>query len=676
MAKLSAFGAALLAAGPSLSVAADNSVVTIDPVIVTATRLDDVTNLPASVTVITAEQIAESPARTLPELLSLEAGVVARSLFGNNAARDTVDLRGFGSTSNQNTLILLDGRRLNDIDLSFIDFAAIPVANIERIEIIRGGGAVVYGDGAVGGAINIVTRGPVARGTRGSAMAGVGSYDAHTLQATASHGAEAYGFNVFANAIESEGYRENNDLKQYNVQADARVRARDNEWFLKLGADDQELRLPGERRVDAAAGVDQLATDRRGTNRPNDFSTQEGYAVTGGWRHALSARNDLIADVGYRFKNQTIWSEAFMSYLDTDLGTWSFTPRFRGAHSLLGGGGITTGVDYYQSQYDSARAASQSTVATPSHRLDVDQNSLAGYALATVEPAHGTIVTGGARVQRMAFSGRDQFDPTAPGAAFGSQAPDLDFAYTEPMYELGVRQALGPAWSAFVRAGRSVRFGTIDEIFGFDPVTFNQVFTPLKPQVAHSYDLGADYATAGYRLGIAGYYMTLNDEIAFNPATFANENLDPTRRYGATLAVTVPLGERARIQTDYAYTRALFRAGPFDGNDVPLVPAHAGSVTLFTDLTARLTFATAVRYVGEKRFANDDSNTFAMIPAYTMLDLKLTGRFGAWRVEGAVNNALDEEAFDFGVRSTTSMTRYNAYPLPERNYALSVAREF
>jgi len=92
-------------------------------ILVTATRIDP-GNLKArgNTTVITAADIEKSTARTLPELLGREAGILTRSLFGNHGVNATVDMRGFGAASGQNTLILLDGRRLNDVDLSSVDF--------------------------------------------------------------------------------------------------------------------------------------------------------------------------------------------------------------------------------------------------------------------------------------------------------------------------------------------------------------------------------------------------------------------------------------------------------------------------------------------------------------------------------------------------------------------------
>ena len=150
--------------------------------VVTASRTNELSNLPASVTVITAEDIQKSPARTLPELLSEEVGINTTSLF-SHGSRASIGLRGFGETSTQNTLILLDGRRLNSIDLSAVNYAAIPFENIERIEIIRGIGGVLYGDGATGGVINIITKDPSRSDNYSKLKATLGSYDHRELNA-------------------------------------------------------------------------------------------------------------------------------------------------------------------------------------------------------------------------------------------------------------------------------------------------------------------------------------------------------------------------------------------------------------------------------------------------------------------------------------------------------------
>ena len=131
----------------------------------------------ANTTVITRQDIEDSPQSTLPEILAQQAGIGMRDLYGNQAAASTVDLRGFGAAAGQNTLILLDGRRLNDIDLSAIDWSALPLSAIERIEIVRGGSSVLHGAGAVAGVINIITRSPLRLSNQAVGRVQLGSFN-------------------------------------------------------------------------------------------------------------------------------------------------------------------------------------------------------------------------------------------------------------------------------------------------------------------------------------------------------------------------------------------------------------------------------------------------------------------------------------------------------------------
>ena len=123
-----------------------------DEVVVTATRFPEQRlDAPIGMTVISAKQIAESAARTLPQLLSQEAGIVTRDNTGSPDSQ--IDLRGFGITGDQNTLVLLNGQRLNEFELTTIGWSAIPLDSIVRIEVLRGSGSVLYGGGATGGTI-------------------------------------------------------------------------------------------------------------------------------------------------------------------------------------------------------------------------------------------------------------------------------------------------------------------------------------------------------------------------------------------------------------------------------------------------------------------------------------------------------------------------------------------
>ena len=125
-------------------------------------RLTVVLPTPANLIVITRQEIDRIPATSVPDLLAGTPGASVVPLYGALGIDATVSLRGAGSggTATSNTLVLLNGQRLNPVDSGSIDWSLIPLASIERIEVMPGSGTVLYGDRASGGVINIITRKP------------------------------------------------------------------------------------------------------------------------------------------------------------------------------------------------------------------------------------------------------------------------------------------------------------------------------------------------------------------------------------------------------------------------------------------------------------------------------------------------------------------------------------
>lgn len=668
---------ALLAS--SISVPVSGQTITDDTLLVTATRLgDNAQRSPQSVTVITAKDIRESTATTLPDVLRQAVGVSRTSLYGNQGALDSIDLRGFGVTGTQNTLILIDGRRLNDIDLSFVDFSTIPLDRIERIEITHGGGGVLYGDGAVGGSINIITKRGGRQGTSGQAKLAAGSYDTQQLSASLDHGSGPFSLSVSGAGTDSDGYRKNNALQLRNVQSDLHFTNDAGELYLKLGADSQRLRLPGPRTVDPSISLDELHNDRRGTSEPNNFANQHGYFVTTGLRRDLSESTEAIADIGYRSKNQRAYYENFLMYLDTTLGTWSFTPRLTTHYRLFDQPGVLiAGVDYYHSAYDSDRSSRPDTIGKPIHALDVGQTSTAAYLQTTHDLDARTALTVGGRLEWVKLDMHDRFDPTADGADFAAAgAAPLTRSDRQHMLDAGIRHNINRELTVFGKLGRSVRFSTVDELFQFSPDFSVQVFSPPKPQTAQHADLGLEYTHGPVSIAPTLYYMRLTNEIAYDPNAFANVNLDPTRRYGAELSAKLRINERLRLTANYAQRISQFRGGVNAGKDVPLVPKNTANFGVNWNPQPGWELAASVTQIGTKRFDNDQSNTFMKIPAYRTVQASITRTYQAWRMTASVDNLFGTKAYDSGIVSLFTPGRYNVYPLPERSVLVSVERRF
>ncbi len=127
-------------------------------IVVTASRIQmPLMETSTNVTIITEEDFKAAGARTLIDIFDMEPGVTTSNLL-NNPKRAQVDIRGYGETAPQNVLFLVDGRRVNSIDLSGTDLSQIPIDAIERVEIYRGPASVLFGDNAAAGVVNIILK--------------------------------------------------------------------------------------------------------------------------------------------------------------------------------------------------------------------------------------------------------------------------------------------------------------------------------------------------------------------------------------------------------------------------------------------------------------------------------------------------------------------------------------
>lgn len=647
----------------------------------------------ASTSVITADDIAHSPAQSIQEIIAQTPGVQLTSLFGGvNGVQTTVDLRGFGAFATANSLVLINGRRLNDIDMAGVDLSTIPRDSIERIEITRGNsGAVLYGDNAVGGVINIVTKtgigGPPAAIR---AEGGAGSFNQRLASVSTAANAGPWSASFYGNGFKSDGYRVNNALDQRNAIGNINYSTPDLTAFLTVTGDDQKLGLPGGRFVDPSIGLNQLVTDRRGATTPFDYANKQGASATAGFTKTLWNGADLIVDGGVRDKKQQaafFGSTAVLpvpsflsSYVDTTLQTWSITPRLSIKNPILGiPSNILTGIDYYDATYHSNR--SQFNGFPPIHVYDLSQQTLAGYWQQTVGLLPTTDFSYGGRAQNTRLSARDRFDPTAPGA-FDIGANPLDSSETQYAAHVGFEHRLNEVFSVFGRAARAFRTPTVDERVASGPA-FDEFFNPipgnftLKTQTSHDVEGGFRIRAGMIQLQSSIYNMDLVNEIHFDPVNFFNVNLDPTRRYGSETSTLVRVSDSLLFRSAFAYTRAIFREGPFAGNDVPLVSRYTASAGVTWNVWQNyLVVDATVRSWSERRMDNDQRNRQPLIPADATIDLKLSGEYGHLFWSIGVNNVLNALYYDYAVASTFTDGRFSAYPLPGRTYMVKAGATF
>jgi len=636
--RLAALALAAALAPTALAQSSDD----LDAVVITATRFPDVRrDLPVGVTVVTAQDLRRSATSNLPELLAQYGLVHVRDNAGT--PNQQIDLRGFGITGDQNTLVLIDGQRISENELVPAQLNAIPLESIERIEIVRGSGAVQYGGGASGGVVNLITRRGRAGTARAYALGRAGGYGTVEGRAGLSQQEEAFGYSLDASRERTRGYRRNNRFEQTNAAARIEARSETARAYLRVAAGDQRLQLPG-----ALTGA-QIASDPRQASTPGDESerTDRTLALGGVW---IPGRHEYAADVSVREKRaNALFLPAF--YVDTKVDVMSFAPRAKMRFDAFGREHeFTFGADWEQWDYENRSAASAAALGSPFSRRLGEQTIEALHAQASLWAAERTRIVLGARAQRTRERLSELVFPT----------DDRRARHSLDAHELAVRQGLAEGWSAYAKGGTSFRVATFDENACFVPPCAAVL---LEPQTARAKEMGIEFERGAHHVRLAVYEMRLENEIYFSAAQGANVNLSPTRRRGAELEGKWRISEGLELRGSLALPEATFRS---TGKEVPLVPDAIGTAGVSWSIFPRTRLDVNVRHVGAQRYDNDETNTFPRRqPAYTVADLKVARATGRLTLALEVRNVFDEAYYSYGVVNFLG-TGFNAYPAPGR----------
>jgi len=627
---------------PISGLAAEPDYTEIPSIIVSGTRsVQSAVTTPSSITIISREQIEASGASHITEVLRNQAGVQLYDLYGDGS-RATVSMRGFsGGNAASNSLILLDGRRLNNTDLGTPDLNSIALQDVERVEIIQGSAGSLFGDQAVGGVINIITRAP--RKLAARAEVGLGSFDSHSVRANVSDNAgNGLAYRLSAEIRRSDNYREHNGQDYANVVGRLDYRHGNGLLFAELQYVDEEIDFPG------ALSAAQVAADRRQSGTPSDYNNTDTAIARVGIRHALSPNWQLEAELSERDSDGA--GSFYGSAFNQDRRHTGFTPRLIGTlNSTHGDVLLTVGADLDDTDYD---------YASPFGTTRNEQQIQSWYAQAVVPVSESVNTTIGARHARVQ-------NHVVDTSAFPA-GRDLDDHVS--VAELGLSAQVHRDWRLFVRRDGNFRFAKVDENTYTSPGVVG-----LDTQKGVSYEAGAEWARDGDSAKVVLYRLVLDNEIAFDSTapdpyggvTGANVNLDPTQRNGIIAELRHRPTSRLTLSGQYSYVDATFDSGPFAGKQVPFVAEHALRLSAdyrpnpLWDLFAEL------HYTGERFQDSDYANTRDNLPAITVVNLNASYRIKHWLFSARINNLTDKKYSDYATSSYF-------YPAPERNFRFSL----
>ena len=322
-------GLAVLVAGPGYA-----ATTTLEPVVVTATRTPrPISQVAASITVITADEIAATGATRLDEVLRDTVGLQVRS-HGSAGALANPSIRGSAAAQ---VLVLLDGVRLNSAQNGQFSLSDLPVAlgEIERIEVLRGPSAALYGSNALGGVIQIITHTPETEPlTRLSWREG--RFESRNLSVSTSQKLDRFRYRLGANLDRSDGFRENSDLEQHSF---------DGLLGFDLGAG-YDLKVLANH-LDKEIGVPGSTSFPSPQARQWDRNTHASLSLTGPVGPLDMVARGIYGRQRSEYKDPAGWFPSHDIHILKTLGAELQAAAQNGPHSLLFGG------DVYRDEIDS-----------------------------------------------------------------------------------------------------------------------------------------------------------------------------------------------------------------------------------------------------------------------------------------------------------------------------------
>ncbi len=663
--------------------------VLLDTMIVTGTSPDGTAStLPNSVLIISSDEIEESGATTLVDVLKGEANLNVQS-FTETGKNSSIDIRGMGATAVSNVLLMVDGERLNNFDLSGADYSSVPLEIIERIEVIRGGGSVRYGDGAVGGVINVITKEVDKEGLHGNLHTRFGNYQSRDHRSYFSFANGPFDMTATLSDYHSDGFRDNGGLERQAATGKINYEPIDGvKFYARASTLSDEAGLPGVVTIDRYRGS---TSDRQSANTPDDYSetVEQRYSV--GIDIDTEKYGDLVIDAGYRDRdNPSVLGFSRDAAEEDQAGkievdTISATARYELPFELADyQHQFYAGIEWQD--FDYVRAENGTSNAGTSSRLVGDVRRSGAYVETVFNGPYFLSLTSGFRQERYKTSQDDrvlgeecdtitvtELVEVAPGIfvpvdrMIDVNCVVTDFETRESNNDTWRNHAfsLGLTWEPmdwltfFASINRNFRSPNVDELLLATP--------DLGPQKGFSKDLGVRIrASENLDISLSVFSLKIEDEIVF--ADDFNRNLDSkTKRVGLELDVNYKPISSLQLSGSFGYVRPRL----VDQNaDIPLVPRITASLGADLAITDRANINLRAIYVDKRIDGNDfGTSRFEELDSYTVLDLNGSYEFASFELFGGIQNLTNEIYSPIGYSGTFN-------PMPERNGFIGMRYDF
>ncbi len=579
----------------------------------------------ANITVITSEEIVEKGAQNLVDVVRMAPGVIVSHYY------DSIrfDVRGAGSPvhAEKNTIVTLDG-----VPIKGDQITNIPIANIERVEVVPGGGGILYGDGAIGGIVNI-------RLKKIDSFSEGKNYSGHISGSVSSHESNKFGVGVNTKMTEkiatSIGYNsslrrsdkrgdEYGDIfsKRKNFVLSTKYNLKDGEIDFRYTRDEKKYAKDGDVPEDIYENDSRNPGNiSRGESHSNDYYL--------GYRYDLSKKTQLYSYLGFYEKKFETHNPKTGTVIPKD-DEEKFYGKIQLKHNY-------TESDYFMLGTDLTKE-----IATPQDkRIDDSTKDSYGIFLMNENKRGKFTFLQGVRYNTAEYNYYFRNRSPIPEEKWDTKNKTK---YNDYSYTLETRYSYNESGVVYGKLSRDFRTPLISEM----RYTVNA--EKLNPQTQDTIEFGVkDYINDTY-ISLSTFYKMTRDEIYYSGEEYSNfpyYNIGDTERYGVEIFAEHYF-EKLTLNTSITYIYHKIKDSKFDSlkdKEVPFIPNWKLGFGARYEFTPKIVGNADVIYYGRYFDSDDPTNIRKKDQGdYATVDISLSYKpLESLTLTGRVNNLFDEK---------------------------------
>ena len=577
--------------------------ITLNPTELSSNYFNEVdTFAPFSSEVYTQDDIKNSNATNIYDFLSQNTSLSLAPSSGNRFSKK-ISARGYGLTiGSHNLVVTLNGRRLNNIDTSGPEIAGVNINDIERVEITKGSGSVIYGDSAMAGAIHFYTK----KNIQTKISTTSGNYGVSQTSASVGINDEKIDLNISLDNSKHDGFHKaaTGGVKDKGKQTKSSIGGTyttdgGTEISLDLYRTNSDIRYPNYL-SDA-----QFEADPTGSGSGSRYTYRDAESSTTNFK----VKRNWGENFEFTTNRSAIDKESrnFYSYSGATVDNYKYDYKSNDYLLTYTNGDIK--IDSGVNIFDGKRTVESTSV---SSRNTTSKENLGVFSQLQYF-RNDSVFTVGARSEKVDY----KYNPESGTALSGE--------YDLNAFDIGINTSLSPNTTIFTNYNHAFQAPLIDRFFisATWPAT-GQVFNGfVRPSKSRTFNIGLNHLTDNSKTKLTLYRSNIKDEMFLCKSNAASDcglygdnlNLDKSHKQGLELQNKYVFSPKWSTSLNYAYTIAKIDsddkgAGALNGKTNPMTSKHNISASVIYSLSNKTNMTLTQKYRSEAFAEEDYANIF------------------------------------------------------------------